>query len=353
MIRLHQIASPENAAVDVIFVHGLKGDAFETWQHNKSKPEDCWLHWLASDLSEIAVHSLEYDASPSNWLGRSMRLVDQATNILTYLETRNLGLRPIVWVTHSMGGLLIKQLLRHASDQPIEAWHSIAKFTRSVVFLATPHAGAGLATWLHRLGKIMRCSDAIEDLREHDANLANLNLWYRKYSFETPIKNHCFFECWPRNGVIVVNRTSADPGIHNVVPRPVEADHISISKPSSRSHPLFQYLLQVVGDAATWKPPSRSVRSSVPPRNPDFVGRVEEISQILSTLEGGGAVLTALEGMGGIGKTATGIEAIHLLREASRFKDGFVFIDLGGFSETNRPKQPIAALTELLRILVV
>ncbi len=142
-----------------------------------------------------------------------------------------IGARPIVFVGHSLGGLLIKQLLREAEDKSVPGWRKIAAQTRAVVFLATPHAGADLATWLGRLGSLLRASAAIDDLRAHNALLRNLNEWYRENAARLGIETHCFYESYPMKGVMVVDQTSADPGITGVVPRPLDADHASICKP--------------------------------------------------------------------------------------------------------------------------
>ena len=118
MSSLHPIARPATAELvaDVIFVHGLGGHPFETWQHDLKQPQNSWPYWLVEDVPEAAVHCLEYDAVASNWLGRSMSLVDRATNVLTLLTTKAIGSRPVVFVCHSLGGLLVKQMLRQTQD---------------------------------------------------------------------------------------------------------------------------------------------------------------------------------------------------------------------------------------------
>lgn len=66
----------------------------------------------------LAVYSLAYEAAASDWLGTSMPLQDRAVNIFETLLTEP-GLRtgPIVFVCHSLGGLLVKKLLLNLQQQ--------------------------------------------------------------------------------------------------------------------------------------------------------------------------------------------------------------------------------------------
>ena len=181
MSELHRISprQDEEVQADLIFVHGLGGDPVLTWCHDETRLRDCWLFWLAEAAPDRRAHP-GVRGQPSRWLGRAMPLIDRAKDVLTELETMAIGARPIVFVGHSLGGLLIKQMLREAEDKSVPGWRRIAAQARAVVFLATPHAGADLATWLDRLGTLLRASAAIDDLRAHNAQLRNLNEWYRE-----------------------------------------------------------------------------------------------------------------------------------------------------------------------------
>src|SRR3954454_5426609 len=107
MAELHPIDTHRlDAKGDVVFVHGLHGGWRTTWLHETG---GCWPEWLASDLP-INVWSLEYEASPSRWLGQSLAKEHRDNILLTEFEAYGIGERPFILVAHSMGGLAIKEL---------------------------------------------------------------------------------------------------------------------------------------------------------------------------------------------------------------------------------------------------
>jgi hypothetical protein len=65
-IHLISQARPE-AAVDVIFIHGLGGHFRTTWQADTAS---FWPEWLAEDVPQAWVWSAQYPADPAKWLGR-------------------------------------------------------------------------------------------------------------------------------------------------------------------------------------------------------------------------------------------------------------------------------------------
>ncbi|MCE3250560.1 MAG: TPR-repeat protein, partial [Geminicoccaceae bacterium] len=338
MSELHRIGPRDEqpADADLIFVHGLGGHPVLTWCHDESRSDDCWLYWLAEELPGIALHTLAYEASLSGWLGRAMPLIDRAKDVLTELETMAIGARPIIFVGHSLGGLLIKQLLREAEDKSVPGWRKIAAQTRAVVFLATPHAGADLATWLGRLGTLLRASAAIEDLRAHNALLRNLNEWYRENAARLGIETHCFYESYPMKGVMV-----------GVVPRPLDADHASICKPPDRDHTLYDFLVQRIGGwtARRERAPGRApIPNQLPAGLIDFVGREPQVEELVQALRGE-AMAAAVCGMGGSGKTALALHVAHRLADES--PDGRLFVELGGTSAG-----PLSAVEAMGRVVL-
>jgi DNA-binding SARP family transcriptional activator len=85
----------------------------------------------------------------------------------------------------------------------------------------------------------------------------------------------------------------------------------------------------------------------------DFTGREAETQRLLAVLDGHlrispAVVVSTIDGMAGVGKTALAVHAAQLL--APRFPDGTLFVDLHGHSAGHDPVDPADALHDLLNI---
>ncbi|MEV6522480.1 tetratricopeptide repeat protein [Longispora sp. NPDC051575] len=100
-------------------------------------------------------------------------------------------------------------------------------------------------------------------------------------------------------------------------------------------------------------PVERRVPRLLPYDVPDFTGRVAEVAYLMTLAEGAArtVVISAIDGMPGIGKTATAVHIAHAL--ADRFPDGQLFVDLHGYTPGRAPVDSGAALSLLLRALGV
>jgi transcriptional regulator with XRE-family HTH domain len=119
----------------------------------------------------------------------------------------------------------------------------------------------------------------------------------------------------------------------------------------SRREALVAAARQAPGPELLAAPPPREV-----PRPPaDFTGRAAELTTLRepcgSETVGGGrpVVISTIDGMGGIGKSALAIHAAHELAPA--FPDGQLYVDLQGATPGLPPLDPLAALGRVLRSL--
>ena len=233
---------------NVIFFHGLGGDAKKTWEATKDDAS-LWPAWLAQDIEGLAVYSVGYEASVSGWNGSAMELTDRAANVLNLLLVNpDLGTGELILVGHSLGGLVIKQVLRKAADEAVEGAEasSFIEQVRKVAFLATPHAGsdlAGLGDWLRVL---VRPSAATRSLLRNDQHLRDLTLWYRRWARQRRIDHLILTETKTTSVFgMVVKPDSGDPGLSSD-PIPIDTDHINIVKPASRESETYQLVLNFI-----------------------------------------------------------------------------------------------------------
>lgn len=231
----------ESRIGDIIFVHGLGGDALSTWHPQGEKEKgNSWLTWLGEDLEEVGIWTIGYEAEPFTIRGSTLPLAERATDIVELLNENELGARPLIFVTHSMGGLVVKQMLRNACDYGNPEWKQILGQTKGIVYLSTPHSGSNLANWLKYFGGLLGKSESVRELEANDSRLLELLEVHRNHDVLSEIPIKVYYETKPTRGVIVVDRTSANPGIQGANPLPVEKDHIGVAKPESREIRPYQ-----------------------------------------------------------------------------------------------------------------
>lgn len=258
MSKLHQISIPKGQPrATIVFVHGLSGHPIDTWRAKTARdwPADnaFWPKWLVEDVGDAAVYTLEYPASVTDWTGSSMPLQDRAGNVLEHflVEPRPLQ-APIVFICHSLGGLVVKQMVRKAEGERNirpESDEFLKKIT-GTVFIATPHTGATLASTLTLFGKLARLSAATQDLIKNDPSLRDLNIWYRNWctspNIGMNVRHRVFYEMNPISGITTVTPDSADPGLPNASLVGIDSDHIQICKPADRSALVYKSILDFV-----------------------------------------------------------------------------------------------------------
>ncbi|MEH1951992.1 MAG: AAA-like domain-containing protein [Nostoc sp.] len=243
LIKISGCDNPKRCG-DVIFVHGLGGHARGTWHPQELRNDDnFWLTWLAQEKPDLGIWSFGYKAEPFEWRGSTMPLFDRASNLQEYLEVYDIGKYPIIFIAHSMGGLLIKEMLRNAQTFQKKA---VIQQTKGIVFLSTPHTGSHLANLVDKIGILARTTVSVNELKVHIPQLRQLNEWYRQNVDSLEITTKVYFETKPTQGFLVVDPDSANPGIKDVQPTATDDDHLSITKPKSRENLVYKGVSQFI-----------------------------------------------------------------------------------------------------------
>lgn len=234
-----EICSGVDPALDILFVHGLAGGPKLTWTSENSG--EFWPEWLCDDFPNIAVYSLGYPAGIfEKWAKREMDIFERAASALDYLASSGIGNRPVVFITHSLGGILAKAILRKSCEADDDDWKKVSIATRLMVFLATPHSGASLASVLKVV--FPRFSSKNIDLLSNGMGvLEDINQYYRDYAnSRDDFKTVAYYEKYKiKNSILVVSRESADPGVKGTHPVAIDKDHINICKPCDRNDHVY------------------------------------------------------------------------------------------------------------------
>ena len=158
---------------DIVFLHGLGGGAFETWHQDMLNDNfdvsQFWpALWVPSDFErrtggmQARVISMAYEATPllvgAQTSHLLLPLADTASQIRKKLELAGVGRQggPVVFVTHSLGGLVTKEMLLQAArdvDPGVTScstknMRAIADETRAIVFYSVPHKGSPMMDFL-------------------------------------------------------------------------------------------------------------------------------------------------------------------------------------------------------------
>ncbi len=213
-----------------IFLHGLGGHAVNTWTLT-SADRDFWPRWLADDFPRLRVYSIGYD---SGFVGHSQYIHERATGVLNSLLLRPaLQDLPFVFVCHSMGGLLAKQIVIFAQSAAAAnpSQHELLRNMRGSAFLATPHRGARLAELVNDILPDSLTSKSMQDLKTGTAAIESLHKLYKSWAEQNQdVKHLALYETKRMAGQKIVDHVSADPSLPNVIPIAQDFNHSEICK---------------------------------------------------------------------------------------------------------------------------
>ncbi|KAK6074292.1 hypothetical protein SCUP234_08342 [Seiridium cupressi] len=143
--RLDIVYKSEIPTIDIIAVHGLaRGFKTWTWGNNTlNRP-----NWLEAGLAEdcgkqarIMTYSYEPDLFKSQAHVRTVlysRAHDLIHKIAALREGDNTSNRPLVFVAHSLGGLIVKRALIYSTESPDSNIRRVEVLTGGIAFFGTP-----------------------------------------------------------------------------------------------------------------------------------------------------------------------------------------------------------------------
>ncbi|KAJ5918868.1 hypothetical protein N7454_010012 [Penicillium verhagenii] len=250
---LTQVYAPRgDPTVDIVFVHGLNGHPHDSWTSKTTNcfwPVDLLPEVLASQRPRILTYG--YNANVTAFTDGASRdsIVSHAetlaSNLAANRNLRDCSDRPIIFICHSLGGLVVKRALiycRSLSSERTEHLRSIYVSTFGILFLGTPHNGSDIAKWgllLHNIcsavlpKKFMESSpQLVKALRTNNETLQHINSLFA----DILSRFHIYFFHETRSTdvrgtrEIIVDEASAAPYIEGVERMGIEADHSHMCK---------------------------------------------------------------------------------------------------------------------------
>ncbi|KAH7173733.1 uncharacterized protein B0J16DRAFT_294087 [Fusarium flagelliforme] len=335
--------------VDIVFVHGLKGDCLKTWT-GKGTTEPWPKALLPLELGTARILTYSYDAivASKEEVPSQNRISNHASNLVAALaslrQSDNTNERPIIFVCHSLGGLVCQDALVTAKQRSEQHLQDIANLTRGVIFLGTPHHGSSLA----KIGELVSRSvgmikntnsDIVQVLTRDSEVLARIVdsfqalVMTRSRNEGNTIEITCFYEELPqkRVGLVVPKHSAILPGYISIG---IHKNHSEMTKFNDTSDPGFvaicgelkRWMKKIQRSQGKFQKHSPATHYVVPySYNPDFVGR-SEILEVLKSQLGHTAIESqskgnrraALHGLGGVGKTQIALAYSHWLQEVSK-----------------------------------
>lgn len=236
--------SPSPAVLDIIFVHGLGGDRLKTWQKSDS---EFWPRWLTEQFPSCRVYMIGYDSDKfAGFLaGEGASIQDLAMTMADQIASREERAPNALLVAHSLGGLIVKQMLRRCADSVNPDFTNVGRSVAGVAFMATPHQGASASSALDfLLGRFK--SKQVKQLAYSDDALIDLNEFFRSWVSRHSPSVRSFYETERTGGIYVVDKVSANPGIVGSDPIAVQANHIDICKPASQTAPVYASMCAMI-----------------------------------------------------------------------------------------------------------
>uniref|UniRef100_A0A671P7C5 Protein SERAC1 n=1 Tax=Sinocyclocheilus anshuiensis TaxID=1608454 RepID=A0A671P7C5_9TELE len=212
--------------------------------------------WLAADCPNLRILSVEYDTHLSDWKAKCpaenqrKSLAYRSQELLRKLKDAGVGVRPVVWVAHSMGGLLVKKMLLDASKDPDLS--PLIKNTKGILFYSVPHHGTFMAEYSVNVRYLLFPSIEVKELCRDSPALRDLNENFLNIAKEQEFKVLSFAETLPTYigpmlKILVVPSQSADLGIGDLIQ--VDVDHLNTCKPEKKDSFLYKRTLQFIRDA--------------------------------------------------------------------------------------------------------
>ena len=271
----------------VIFLHGILSSGEACWRHSNGS------YWptLLSDEAELTSLGVYVFTYQTGVFSGSYRLSDIVDALRAQMDLDGVTKSDrLVFVCHSMGGIVARKFLVERASYLIESKKAIALF-----LVASPSLGSSYANWLSPLARLVGQAQA-DDLRfvRGNSGLQDLNREFRNLEAAGKLKitgkelvedkSIVLKRLWRRQVVepFAGAQFFADPL------KIAAADHFSIAKPENSSASQHRLLVKFIDDflnAPLQTDPSNQVADSLITLHQQFVRGTGNPTDNVSLLE--------------------------------------------------------------------
>ncbi|BFI33763.1 hypothetical protein AXG93_4689s1620 [Marchantia polymorpha subsp. ruderalis] len=263
--------------VEIVFFHGLqpfdyKDAHWQTWLTGAKNSNELWPQtWLPRDFRSARILSISYDSSAQEGsaAGRTdMFLIgENLVQNIVLSKDAHVGQTancPVIFVGHSLGGLVIKKVILSARKkldqlspkrahnvQDVAKLESFLQNIKGVFYFATPHQGssmADVAKMTDFIKVLPQRSEVLKFLTVLNKEGARLNDEFRVWRENNNVRAWTLFELLPTIfagfGKIVVEEGSARFDADKFYG--AQEDHISICKLEKQSSTSYQFFTEFI-----------------------------------------------------------------------------------------------------------
>ena len=229
--------------MDIIFIHGVGGHSCRTWIANDDESTFWPARWLPSeaDLETSRLFTFGYEAPWRSSTIARPSLSDLAWELLHKMKSAQydlgLGDYPIIFVAHSMGGLVAEKACVLGLYN--QGYSRIINSVSAMIFLSTPHRGSD---WTKKINRVVALTSKprktfLKDLEPGSTSIDDLKAQFSQFASRLVLWS--FYELAPtktRFGqVLVVPKDTGVLGYPNESSKGLVADHRGICKFCSRN----------------------------------------------------------------------------------------------------------------------
>ncbi|KAH6623321.1 ankyrin repeat protein [Chaetomium tenue] len=225
-------------ATDIVTIHGLNGHCSRTWIDETTGfnwPLDAILRAIpkARVMAFSYNSAVQFSKSTSDFFTFADQLLEC---LLTERSSAAESRRPLVFVCHSLGGLVFKQAVIRSHES--QRYASISAATIGVMFFGTPHQGSSFASWGTLLGNLLKAASLGSNTntqltKDLEPGSGVLELMSRTFLEHAENLNICtMYETQKMDflSALVVDKKSACLGLQDEVSIPLNGNHRTICR---------------------------------------------------------------------------------------------------------------------------